>query len=211
MTDSELLNEVALKNKKAFDSLYRKYNKMLFRKCYARVKSITKAEEVMQNVWIDVWEHPERIKTDEEGNAEVMLANYLFFRILDMFRRESTDVIALVSDVSLEEVENGLSYTHVSEELDIKELEAIIVKILDELPGKQAEIFMMLHRDGYTVKEIANKLNMNERTVRAHSKQSLNVLKNEVEKEFSGAKKFKIMRDVSSSIIYIIFIADKMG
>lgn len=127
-----------------------------------------------------------------------------------MLRGESTDVIALVNNMSLEEVEDTLSYTHVSEELNIKELEDIIVKILEELPGKQAEIFMMLHRDGYTVKETAKKLNLHERTVRAHSKQSLSVLKGEVEKEFSGAKKFKIMRDVSSSVIYIVFLMDKM-
>ncbi len=211
MTDRDLLENISLRKQEAFNELYEKYNKMLFKKCYARVKDGAKAEELMQNLWIDIWENPNRIKVNSEGSAETILCNYLFFRFLDMYKRESTDAIALVNNVSLEIVENELSYSHVSEELDIKELERIIVEILNELPGKQAEIFMMLHRDGYTVKETAKKLSLHERTVRAHSKESLSILKEEIEKEFFNAKKFKIIRDVSSSVIYIVFLAERMG
>jgi RNA polymerase sigma factor (sigma-70 family) len=211
MTDRELLENISLRKQDAFNELYEKYNKMLFRRCLARVKDKAKAEELMQNLWIAIWEKPSRIKVNEEGSAESMLCNYLFFRILDMYKRESTDAIALINNVSLEIVENKLSYSHVSEELDIKDLEKIIVGILNELPGKQAEIFMMLHRDGYTVKETANKLKLHERTVRAHSKESLSILRKEIEKEFFNAKKFKIIHEVSSSVIYIVFLAGKMG
>lgn len=210
-TDRELLEEVAHQNQKAFECLYRKYNKVLFRKCCARVKDINKAEEVMQNLWIDVWEHPGRIKPDPEGSAEVMLSNYLYFRVLDMKRKESNDIMALINNVPLESIESELSYVHVSEELDIQNLEEVIIDILNELPGKQAEIFMMLHRDGYTVKETAKRLKMNERTIRAHSKQSLSVLKKEIKEEFSGTKKFKVIRTASSSVVYLVFIADKLG
>lgn len=210
-TDQELLEEVARRNHKAFESLYEKYNKILFRKCYARVKDVTKAEETMQNLWIDVWEHPERIKYDADGNAGVMLSNYLYFRVLDMHRKESADIIAQINNVPLESIESELSYVHVSEELDIQNLEEVITNILNELPGKKAEIFMMLHRDGYTVKETAKKLNLNERTIRAHSKQSLSILKKEIKKEFSDTKKFKVIRTASSSVVYLIFVAEKLG
>ena len=78
--------------------------------------------------------------------------------------------------------------------------------ILKDFPDKMGEIFMMLHRDGYTVRETAEILNMNERTVKYKSKQAVAALKKMMEKEGMDAKSFKVVRDVSCSVTYIVFI-----
>lgn len=69
---------------------------------------------------------------------------------------------------------------------------------------------MMLHRDGYTIKETAEILKMNERTVKYKSKQAIAALKKVMEKEGMDAKSFKVVRNVSSSVIYIVFMTDKL-
>ena len=210
MSDQELLEAIARKDVNAFNFLYRKYNKILLSKANLRVQDTELAEGVMQDFWIDVWTQPSKIKCNPDGDAKGFLSSYLLYRVLDFYRRESTNVIALVNNQTLECVEDELSYTHISEEYDIKELESVINGILKDFPDRMGEIFMMLHRDGYTIKETAEVLKMNERTVKYKSKQAIDALKKIMEKEGMDAKTFKVVRDVSSSVIYIVFIADKI-
>ena len=210
MSDQELLEAIGRKDVNAFNGLYRKYNKSLLSKACLRVQDTSLAEGIMQDFWIDIWTQPLKIKCNPDGEAKGFLSNYLLFRVLDFFRKESMNVIALAGNESLESVENELSYTHISEEYDIKELESVINGILKDFPDKMGEIFMLLHRDGYTIKETAEIMKMNERTVKYKSKQCIDALKKIMEKEGMDARSFKVIRDVSSSVIYIVFIADKI-
>lgn len=210
MSDQELLEAISHKDVNAFNQLYHRYNKLLFKKACIRVQDIVQAEEIMQDFWIDIWKQPSRIKSNQDGEAKGFLFNYLFFRILDFIRKEGVNVIALANNETLERVENELSYTHISEEYDIKELETVISGILKELPGKMDEIFMLRYRDGYTIKETAEMLNINERTVKYRSKECIAALKKIMEKEGIDITSFKVLRDVSSSVVYIVFMADKI-
>jgi len=54
MSDQELLEAISHENTKAFNELYNRYNKILFKKAYIRVQNTTQAEEIMQEFWIDV-------------------------------------------------------------------------------------------------------------------------------------------------------------
>ncbi|MDR2130208.1 MAG: RNA polymerase sigma factor [Odoribacteraceae bacterium] len=175
--DRELLEAIARKDVNAFNSLYHKYNKLLLEKAYLRLRDIARTEEVMQDFWIDIWTQPDRVKYGPDGDARAFMLNYLLFRVLDFFRGESANAIALANSKTLESVENELSYAHVSEEYDIKELESVIQDVLKDFPGRTGEIFMMLHRDGYTVKETSQILKINERTIKYKVKQALDALK----------------------------------
>ena len=173
VSDQELLEAIARKDANAFNYLYRKYNKSLLSKARFRIQDTELAEGIMQDFWIEVWIQPSKIKCNADGDAKGFLSNYLLFRVLDFYRKESMNVIALAKHETLDSVENKFSYTHVSEEYDIKELGSVIDSILKDLPDKMGEIFMMLHRDGYTIKETAKILNLNERTVKYKSKQAI--------------------------------------
>lgn len=69
---------------------------------------------------------------------------------------------------------------------------------------------MMIHRDGYTIRETAQVLKINERTVKYKSKQAIEALKKAMEKEGMDATSFQVIRNVSTSVVYIVFMADKM-
>jgi len=210
MSDQELLEAISHKNAKAFNELYNRYNKFLFKKAYIRVQNTTQAEEIMQEFWIDVWQYPTRMKWNENGEAKGFMSNYLLFRILDSVRKESTNIMAAESKVSLENIENELSYSHVLEEYDIKELETVITEILKELPAKSAEIFMLHYRDGYTIKETADMLQINERTVKYKSKECISALKKILESEENDITSFAVVKNVSSCVVYILLLSDKI-
>jgi RNA polymerase sigma factor (sigma-70 family) len=210
MSDQELLEAISHENVSAFNELYNKYNKVLFKKAYMRVQNTIHAEEIMQEFWIDIWEHPTKIKWTQDGDTKGFMSSYLLFRILDSVRKESANVMASESNVNLENIENELSYSHVSEEYEIKELETVINGILNELSEKSAEIFMLHYRDGYTMKETANMLQVNERTVKYKSKECISTLKKILESEGNDITSFTVLKNASSCIVYIILLSDQM-
>jgi RNA polymerase sigma factor (sigma-70 family) len=211
MSDQELLEAISNEDVNAFNELYSRYNKFFFKKTYMRVQNTLRAEDIMQEFWIDVWKYPTKIKWNQEGDAKGFMSSYLLFRILDSFRRESLNVMSSEKKVSLDNLENELSYSHVSEEYDIKELETVILEILQKMPEKSAEIVLLHYRDGYTIKETADLLHMNERTVKYKSKECINALKEILEsKDKKDATSFTVVKNVSSCVVYILLMSDKL-
>jgi RNA polymerase sigma factor (sigma-70 family) len=210
MSDKELLEAISHEDVNAFDELYSKYNKTLFRKAYIRVKNTLRAEDIMQEFWIDIWEHPTRIKWNQDGEAKGFLSSYLLFRILDSVRKESSNVMASEKKVSLDTIENEWLYSHVTEEYDIRELETVIYSILQKMPEKSAEIVMLHYRDGYTIKETADLLQMNERTVKYKSKECIAALKKILESKDKDATSFTVVKNASSCVVYIILMSDTL-
>lgn len=211
ISDKNLLSDIAGKDEKAFNLFYDRYYKLLYKWAFQRTGDMDITDDITQNFWIKIWEEPELIKTDEEGCAKNFMLRHFTYRMLDYMK--SSYIKTLTGNrVSPEEIENELSYTHVSEELDFKELENIINDILKKLPGKMAEIFVVHVRDGHTIQETAEILDINERTVRYNTKECIGLLKKEL------GKKGKDWIDDSSSIIVknagsciiIVFIADKL-
>ncbi len=210
MSDKELIEAISQKDEAAFNSFYNKYYRLLYEWAFRRTYDLELTDEITQNFWIAIWMKPEIIKTDTNDSANKFLLHHFTYRMLDFLKSSYVKALSDTDRVSFEKLENELSYTHVSEEYEIKEFESIINEILKGFPDKMGEIFMMLHRDGYTIKETAEILKINERTVKYKSKQAIDTLKKIMEKEGMDAKSFKVVRDVSSSVIYIIFIADKI-
>ncbi len=209
MSDKELLESISQKDANAFHLFYEKYSKVLLNKTQIRVKDIVIAEEIMQDFWINIWENPQKIKTNTEGDAKGFLSGFLFYRILDFLRQSSINAIVISSETTLNNIEKELTYTHVSEEYDIKELETVINSILEEMPNQMAEIFSLQYEKGYSLKEIATNLNLNERTVKYKSKQNIDTLKKRLIEEGIDISSFRVLRNATTSVV-VILMADKI-
>jgi RNA polymerase sigma-70 factor (ECF subfamily) len=206
--DSELLDAIFRHDIDAFNVLYNRYNRLLYKRVYSRLEDSTLSQEIMQDLWITVWTKPGFIKTNQEGSAKGFLYHYLSYRVLDAIRKENFKAIASATYETLEHLEEKLSYQHVSEEYEIKELESIIDNILRDLPNQTAEIFILHWRKGYSFKETADLLHLNERTVRLKSKESIALLKKMIEEGDIDATSFRIVRDAATVIVYVIVLSD---
>ncbi len=210
MSDKELIEAISRKDEIAFNVFYNRYYRLLYEWAFRRTSDLEWTDEINQNFWIAIWMEPEIIKTDAKGSANKFLLHHFTYRMLDFLKSSYVKTLSDTDKISFKRLENELSYSHVAEEYDIKEFESVINEILRGLPDKVGEIFMMLHGEGYTIKETAEILSINERTVKYKSKQAMDALKKIIEKEGLDTKSFKVVRDVSSSVIYIVFIADKI-
>lgn len=89
---------------------------------------------------------------------ELLLQNYV-----DRLANESSD----------ESVE-------IDEELDYLFLEECILKLLEELPPARREVFMLYWKSGLNYREIADQLNISEKTVATQVHRSLDFLRDKL-------------------------------
>jgi RNA polymerase sigma-70 factor (ECF subfamily) len=211
ISDKELLEAVSRRDVEAFNTLYGRYNRLLYKRVYGRLENPQQSQEVMQDFWISIWEDSTFVKTDETGSAKGFLYHYLAWRVLDSIRTENFNSIAAATCESLETVKETLSYVHVSEEYELKELESQIESVLNGLPEQTAEIFVLHRQKGYSLKEIAGLLQMNELTVRRKSKESIAVLKKMLVSGDVERASFRVIRNMATSVVYIVFVVGEIG
>ena len=85
---------------------------------------------------------------------------------------ESVEKFQLVDENTLEE------------EAGRAELEARLWKMIDDLPKRQREVFLMAKRDGMAYKEIAEKTGLSVKTVENHVTRALKSLRHKDPKTF---------------------------
>jgi hypothetical protein len=63
-SDEELMQEIKADNMFAFDVLYKKYNKRLYKFGYSILKSQEDAENLIQDVYLNLWENRYKVEKD---------------------------------------------------------------------------------------------------------------------------------------------------
>jgi len=210
ITDKELLDAICQRNESDFNEFYDRYYRLLYDWAFRRTGDFDLTDEITQNFWMSVWAEPFRIKTDAAGSANKFLLHHFTYRMLDYLKSSYVKTMSEKNRVSFDELENDLICSSISEEYDVKDFEKVMTEILQELPGKMAEIFILLYQEGYTIKETAAKLQMNERTVKYKSKECIAAMKKMMKDENIDAASFKVVRDASSIIVYIVLVSDKI-
>lgn len=161
-----LLTLLSEDNRVAFNLFYDLYYDQVFRFAYYFLKDTEACREVVADAFFSVWQS--RLKLKEIGNIET----YLFIVV----RNESTRYLTRVSRdrfVSLEEaklqleVKGGISP---EDELLTAEIDNLLNQVINSLPEKCRMIFLLARQEGLKPKEIAERLSINESTVRVQMK-----------------------------------------
>lgn len=147
-----------------------------------------------------MWLEPHIIKADEEGCANKFLLHHFTYKMLDFLKSSYVKTLSDSDKIAFEELENELTYTHVLEDFDLKDFSALIKEILEGLPDRMGEVFLMLHRDGYTIRETAEKMGINERTVKYKSKQCIDYLKKALDD-----------KGIDSKYLYLFIVLLRLG
>jgi len=179
---SKHIDYLAVKNlkqgdAKAFDDLFNKYAARLYKFSLKYLKSEEEAEEVVQEVFLYIWDKREALKPDKSFNAYIFTIAYNIVR--KYFIKKSRDN-AFKDELicSLLEQENNLDKT-----IDYKFLLRKVESIIELLPEKRKRIFLMRKYEGLAVKAIAKELDISPNTVEnqlaAAQKQILEELRRE--------------------------------
>ena len=161
----------------AFDSLFEAYSRKLF--CFALkyFKNESDADELVQVVFVQVWEHRQSLK------SELSFKSYLFTIALNQIRRHFNK--KAISLRYLESLQNDPE-TFDSQVIQIDDYDSILQQInliIEKMPPRRHDIFMKSKVEGKNSKEIASELNISAGTVDNQVSEALHFIRSQLKKE----------------------------
>lgn len=170
---SKLLYELSQGNELAFTKLYNEYKNVVFSTALKITKSRMLAEEVVQDVFLKIWQNHENLA--EITNIE----NYLFIisrnHIFDMIKKIARDT-SLVVDSNYK----NTSTNDTEDAIKDDQYNIILNQIVDQLPPQQQKIYKMAKWDGLSHQKIGEDLGISTETVKKHMAQALKFVRTKI-------------------------------
>lgn len=176
--DSQVVDLLKKGDMEAFEKVFHSFADRIYYFAFRYLRNQYDAEEIVQDVFVKLWENRENL------NERLSFSGYLFTiarnTIFNQNRKKVNekayqDYVMAYMDRSTCKTEDELIYS------DIK---AIIDKVVDELPPQRQLIYKMSREQGLSYREIANELNLSERTVEAHIRLALKTLTQVLDNHF---------------------------
>ncbi|MBF4484917.1 RNA polymerase sigma-70 factor [Flavobacterium sp. CSZ] len=170
---SKLLYELSQGNELAFTKLYNEYKNVVFSTALKITKSRILAEEVVQDVFLKIWQNHENLA--EITNIE----NYLFIisrnHIFDMIKKIARD-----TSIVVETNYKSTSTNDTEDAIKDDQYNIILNQIVDQLPPQQQKIYKMAKWDGLSHQKIGEDLGISTETVKKHMAQALKFVRTKI-------------------------------
>lgn len=154
-----------------FDELFRLYNRQVLTYCLRHVDRLEDAEEIAQDVFVNLWRHIDELREPERVQAYLLVTARNM--IINHYRRR-IDSEMYADYIRYRESLSGAS---ASAHVEYTEFEAMAKRTILQLPPTQSRVIMMSRFDGLDNKEIAMRLNLSLQTVKNTLSQGLKELK----------------------------------
>ena len=170
-SDTELTDLLKSDDQFAFTELYNRFKGILYIYACKITRDNDIAEDLVQDVFIYLWDKRQSINfTSSIGSYLYSSVRYKFFDLIDKQKVRADYVQAFQAFLDQGEY---LTDNYISE----KELAATIEKEVANLPAKMREVFLLSRKDNLTNKEIAERLNISEKTVKNQLSTALKTLR----------------------------------
>ena len=139
-----------------------------------RLSFTNEVDDLLQEILLSI--HKARHTYDGNRPYKPWVYAIARFRLQDYLRAHYSDHLHHADDLS--ELEN---YLHENVTESAFTYESISGEV-EKLPQKQAAILQLMHQEGYTAKEVAKKLGMNESAVKVAAHRAYRILREKLEK-----------------------------
>ena len=169
-----LMKQALAGDQRAYADLLQKTSRLLRPFLAKRLSFTNEVDDLLQEILISI--HKARHTYDGNRPYQPWVYAIARFRLQDHLRAHYSDQLRHADDLSeMEEflhedvTESTISYESISGEVE-------------KLPDKQAVILRLMHQEGYTAKEVAEKIGMNESAVKVAAHRAYKVLRNRLER-----------------------------
>lgn len=176
LVDKAIVQQVNKGSEQAFAELYKAYYAYLNAVAIYYLQDKEVAQEVVDDVFLNVWEKRENlvfpihyylVRSVQNGCLNYIRSQRALQTALDGHRDE---VLFFLE-------EHILSTSTPLEDMELKETEAEIRRVVDNLPVKMRAVFEAYFYDGKSAEEIAEEMNLSVNTIRVQIKNALDKLK----------------------------------
>lgn len=158
-SDKELMQEIKADNMFAFDVLYKKYSRRIYKFGFSILKSQEEAENLIQDVYLNLWENRHKVAQDSSVKSYLFTIAYnSSISIIRKKARESQfiEYLKTLQEVNEDPVNVALEYSELTNKLD---------EIIKTLPRRQREVYLMHRVEGLKYNEITERLNISVNTI----------------------------------------------
>lgn len=162
-----LLNKVSEGNEIAFGTIFNYYRNKIYGYALTICQSQLQAEEIVQNVFLQIWINRAGLRNIENFAAYVRI----------MARNEALQFLRRLAIENRHQNTVALDWTELDNDteqsLHFNEAKRMLDTVLDALPPQQKLVYNMCHLQGMKQQEVAAELHISPLTVKAHLRQAV--------------------------------------
>lgn len=151
--------------------IYQKYHRYLYTLALKYLKSSQMAEDVVQHVFVKLWESTDNI------HIEINLKNYLYTmtknHILNTIRDRKEEVSYNYMNAQMDIP----GHNDIVKKMEEEQMHDLLYKRIDLLPPQKKEVCMRKLKTSDSNQQIADKMGISVHTVKSHYQESLKILR----------------------------------
>lgn len=170
-TDQQLLDLIRTDNRAAFTELYNRYWDKTFAVALHRLSDEHEAEEVVQEVFLSIWQR--RASIELTHSVATYLSVAVKYKVINHLAKQHRRQLQL-NEITIAAAETDDTTNNW---LNEKELRRQLDYSINQLPEKCRIVFLLSREENKTYAEIAAELNISQKTVEAHMSKALSTLR----------------------------------
>lgn len=163
-----LLNDIA-----SFERLFRSQHAGLVLSAHRILNDKARAEDVVQDVFLNLWQKREEVSVTE--NLPAYLHRAVTNHAINIYKQQYNKLVQHAEDMP---EQTGNAAAQADTALIAGELSERIEKAIASLPGNSRGVFMLSRFEEMSYKEIAERLEISVKTVEKHMSNALRHLRN---------------------------------
>lgn len=179
VSDDALLSKIAAADQTALSELYNRYAKIIYSVAFNSLKSAEESEEVVLDVFSQVWRIAERYNTTK-GRVDTWLFMLTRSRILDKLRKQVRIQLSSPVLTKLSEIQISTSLDP-GENVTVYQRRARVLAALQLLPKEQRQVIELAYYHGLSHSQISVQTGISLGTVKTRIRLGLNKLKSALE------------------------------
>ncbi|MGV8092524.1 MAG: RNA polymerase sigma factor [Mangrovibacterium sp.] len=172
----ELLVRLKSDDVQAFDQVYEWYFHKLFSFISKILKDDQETEDIVQEIFVKIWES--RNKFDDYQSLNSYIFTVAYHNSISIIRKRIVDkkyLVYLKNSSVIHSAPDRIS------ELEFYELNSQVQKLIDRLPERQKQVFLLHREKGLSYPEIAEQLGISKNTVETHMVKALKYLRQNID------------------------------
>lgn len=174
-TDLTLLELLKQSNMAAFDELYNRYWQLLFRLAEKKTGDFTDSKDLIQELFIDLWNRRQQINI--RTSLRIYLISALYLKIFKYFRSKglAENHYQNFASFLVQSTDNIVSsQTTLNEaEQEFGAMQEVLEQVIANMPAQMQRVFTLKHLHQYSSADIASELDISIHTVKNHLKQGM--------------------------------------